>query len=160
MKSEGKGGSSHKNKHHHSGRKDDIGRYDKKKHGDSYSDGKNEKNIHERPRWTAPKPPSTPIPVPSCPWCNKPIKDITSAISDKNTGLPVHFECVLARINEMEKLQPNERVCYIGGGRFGVVHNSNPNAPKNFTIRRIYEWENKDEKEEWRSSLKEHFSIT
>ena len=45
----------------------------------------------DRPKWVPPKISTEPLPVPDCPWCGKPIKDISFAISDKNTDAPVHF---------------------------------------------------------------------
>jgi len=164
MKGSGKGGNNRKNRQRFSGRKDEAQKHDRKKYSENlHTDGKLEKNrigLHERPRWTAPKPPATPIPIPDCPWCKKPIKDIAAAFSDKSTGVPVHFDCVIARISEIETLETNDKVCYIGGGRFGVVHYSSPQDARSFCIKSIYEWENKEDRKDWRSSISEHFSIT
>jgi len=128
-----------------------------------FSDGKFEKNrqsAHERPQWTAPEMPANPITTPDCPWCGKQIKDITTAITDKESGRPVHFDCVLARITEMENLETNDSVCYIGGGRFGVIHYNNPPDTRDFSIKKIFEWEAKDNNSEWRRPISEYFSIT
>ena len=75
----------------------------------------------ERPKWVPPKFNTEPLPVSDCPWCGKPIRDISSAISDKESGSPVHFDCVLSRISFGEKLEKGETITYIGGGRFGIV---------------------------------------
>jgi len=164
MSGSGKGGNNRKNRRGFSGRRDDSQRNDRKKQTDNlFSDGKFEKSkisLHERPRWTAPVLPDNPITTPDCPWCGKQIKDIAMAITDKDTGLPVHFDCVLARIGEMETLEANDSVCYIGGGRFGIVHYNNPPDTKNFTIKKIFEWENKDNNGEWRRPISEYFSLT
>jgi len=168
MSGSGKGGNNRKNRQRFSGRRDDSQKYVKKhtpvSSGESYfSDGKFEKNkmsIHERPQWTAPEQPANPITTPDCPWCGKQITDIATAISDKDSGRPVHFDCVLARITEMETLDANESVCYIGGGRFGVVHYNNPPDMRDFTIKKIYEWEAKDSNKDWRRPISEYFSVT
>ena len=174
MKNSGKGGNNRKNrqglqgKSRFSGRKDETSQKYIKKHtansGEGlFSDGKFEKSrqsLHERPQWTAPQPPANPITTPDCPWCGKQIKDITTAISDKETGLPVHFDCVLARITGMENLETNDSVCYIGGGRFGVIHYNNPPDTRDFTIKKIFEWESSDDEKEWRKPISEYFSIT
>jgi len=126
-------------------------------------EGKFEKSklsMHDRPQWTAPELPANPITTPDCPWCGNQIKDITTAITDKETGRPVHFDCVLARISSMENLETNDSVCYIGGGRFGVIHYNNPPDMRDFTIKKIYEWEAKDNTNEWRRPISEYFSIT
>jgi hypothetical protein len=105
-----------------------------------------------------------PLPVPDCPWCGKPIRDFASAIADRDTGLPVHFDCVAARIAREEKLEKGDTVAYIGGGRFGVVHASGISGKggegKFFTIKKIIEWENKDNRAEWRSTISDHYSVT
>ena len=75
----------------------------------------------ERPKWTPPKMKTDPLPVSSCHWCGKPIRDMSSAIADKDSGAPVHFDCVISRITFGEKLEKDEAVTYIGGGRFGVI---------------------------------------
>jgi hypothetical protein len=164
MSDNGKGGNNNKKRQRFLGRKDEAQKQERKKPvNNMLTDGKFEKSrqsIYERPHWTEPKLPTDPIPIPTCPWCSKPIKDITTALTDKNTGLPVHFDCVLAKINEMENLEKNDTICYIGGGRFGVIHYNNPPDIKDFTIKRTFEWENKDNHFEWCQSINKYFSVT
>jgi len=161
MSNSGKGGNNRKNRQRF-GRRDESQKHGKKHNDSFFSEGKFEKNrlsLHERPRWTAPVLPANPITTPDCPWCGKQIKDITTAISDRDTGIPVHFDCVLLRIAEMENLETGDSVCYIGGGRFGIVHNNQPGT-KGFSIKKVLEWENKDGNYEWRRPISEYFSIT
>ncbi|MCL2800403.1 MAG: hypothetical protein FWD28_01410 [Treponema sp.] len=163
MSGSGKSGNNRKNKQRFSGRRDDSQKH-AKKHGESiYQEEKFEKSrasIHDRPQWTAPEQPVNPITSPDCPWCGKEIKDITTAICDKDTGRPVHFDCVLERISGTENLETNDSICYIGGGRFGIVHYNNPPDTRDFTIKKIFEWEAKDNVNEWRRSISEYFSVT
>jgi len=163
MSGSGKGGNNRKNRQRFSGRKDESQKHGKKHNDNLFPEGKFEKtriSLQERPRWTAPVLPVNPITTPDCPWCGKQIKDITTAISDKDTGLPVHFDCVLARIAEAENLEKNDSVCYIGGGRFGIIHYNNPPDTRDFFIKKIFEWEIKDGNGEWRRPISEYFSIT
>jgi hypothetical protein len=164
MSGSGKGGNNRRNRQRFSGRKDEAQKHERKKHGDNlFAEGKFEKtrvNLYERSRWTAPKLPVDPIPGPDCPWCGKPIKDVASALSEKDTGLPVHFDCVLARIYKTESLENNDIICYIGGGRFGIVHYNNPPDTRDFRIKKVLEWENKDTRQEWRSFISDHYSVT
>jgi hypothetical protein len=81
-------------------------------------------------------------------------------VADKHSGAPVHFECVLGRLGEGEILEKGDAVSYIGGGRFGVVHFANPQDQKSFTIKKIFEWENKDNRAEWRSLVSDRYSET
>jgi hypothetical protein len=113
-----------------------------------------------RPKWAPPVKPAEPIPVPDCPYCGKPIRDLASALTDRKTGEAIHFDCALERLAENETLGRGDAVTYIGAGRFGVVHFANPNDPRIFTIKRIFEWEDRENRADWRKSLADHYSIT
>jgi len=114
----------------------------------------------ERPKWTPPKPPPFTMPQATCAWCENPIKDMTSAICEPDTGKPVHFECVINRITERESLDSGDTVSYIGGGRFGIVHYNNPPDTRDFKIRKIFEWEQKEGRSDWRVAISDHYSLT
>jgi hypothetical protein len=103
---------------------------------------------------------TSPLPTPECPLCGRPINDIASAIQDKNSECPAHFDCVLAEITKKETLEWGDAVAYIGGGRFAVVHYPSLTDTKTFHIKKIVEWENKDEKTPWRQNLADRFSTT
>ena len=117
-------------------------------------------SYYERPKWIPPKISTEPLPSPDCPFCGKPIRDIASALEDKVTNKAVHFDCAINRIVEAEILEKGDVVAYIGGGRFGVVHFNNPGEIKRFSIKRIYEWENKDSRAGWRNIVSDHYTIT
>jgi hypothetical protein len=60
---------------------------------------------------------------------------MSTAIADKDTGVPVHFDCVTSRIAFGEKLDKGESVAYIGGGRFGIVSFSgSASIPRSFPV--------------------------
>lgn len=88
-----------------------------------------------------------------CPMCGQPLTDVASALSDKKTGTPVHFECALKEVETAETLGENEKVAYIGQGRFGVLYFENPRDQRKFTIKKIIEWEDRENKSEWREEL-------
>ena len=69
-----------------------------------------------------------------CPKCGQPITDIASAIADKSTGAPVHFDCVLNQVKQSEPTGENEKVAYIGQGRFAVLQYENIRDQRHFTI--------------------------
>jgi hypothetical protein len=131
-----------------------------KQAADSGRLAKTQGGFYERPRWTPPALSTDPLPAPDCPYCGKPISDISAAMTDKNTGEPVHFDCVINRIAGGEMLEPGDTVSYIGGGRFGVVHFNDSRDPQNFRIKKILEWENKENRAEWRRSISDHYSVT
>jgi len=70
----------------------------------------------------------------------------------------VHFDCVLQFLQNTENLDPNEKITYIGQGRFGVVHFENPHDLRKFTIIRIIEWEERDKKYPWRAEIASLYS--
>lgn len=93
-----------------------------------------------------------------CAVCGELISDIFSAISDKLTGKPVHFECVIKKIEGEENLQENEKIAYIGQGRFGVLSYENIRDQKNFKIKKIIEVEDRENKADWRTEISESYS--
>jgi hypothetical protein len=158
----GRGGNNRKHRHRFSGRKEEPQKPPKKQTENILPEPKFEKKqeASHRLRWTAPVLPASPITTPNCPWCGKQIKDIATAISDKVSGNPVHFDCVLSRIVEMEQLETNDSVCYLGGGRFGIIHYNNPPDMRDFTVKKILEWEIKEKNYEWRRPISEYYSLT
>ena len=141
--------------------------------------------FYDRPKWIPPKLKIDAFQASDCPWCGRPIRDISSAIADKDTGVPVHFDCVISRITFGERLEKGESVTYIGAGRFGIICFENPETQakpesfqnagrqdvnrkpmgthsngRDFIIKKIIEWENKDKRAEWRSAICDHYSVT
>ena len=94
-----------------------------------------------------------------CARCGKPIKDLSAALADKTDGNPVHFDCVLNFLKQHETLQANEAVTYIGQGRFAVIKYASMVTMKEFTIVRIIEWEDKNQRAEWRGKIADRFSL-
>lgn len=88
-----------------------------------------------------------------CPLCNQPITDLASAMADKASGKPIHFECAMEKVKSQETLAENEKISYIGQGRFAVLFFENPRDQRHFTIKKIIEWEDRDQKSEWRDEL-------
>ncbi len=95
---------------------------------------------------------------PLCAHCGEPIIDMASALPERSSGLPIHFDCALEELSKEEKVGQNEHLGYIGQGRFAVIYLPNPHDTKNFTIRKIIEWEQKDSKASWRDEMAELYS--
>ena len=93
-----------------------------------------------------------------CAKCGNPVLEISSCMSDKATGKPIHFECAIGEVEKNEKLLPNEKIAYIGQGRFGILSYENPRDQRHFTIKKIIEWEEREKKSEWREELSELYS--
>ena len=97
--------------------------------------------------------------VVNCEICGQPITDMANAITNRGSGKPVHFDCVISKLSESESLSQNEKIAYIGQGRFGVLHFDNPHDQKHFTIKKIIEWEAREaERGEWRNEMAGLFS--
>lgn len=88
-----------------------------------------------------------------CPICGESITDISSCLADKKSGEPAHFDCVMNEVSKGETLSENEKIAYIGQGRFGILYYENPRDQRHFTIKKIIEWEERDSKPAWRDEI-------
>lgn len=100
------------------------------------------------------------LPRPVCPRCGSLIEDLASALNDKESGAPMHFDCVLARLAEAENIGEGEKVVYLGGGRFGVVQFETPGDQRKFRIRKTLQWEEKEKRADWRRQVADLYSST
>ena len=91
--------------------------------------------------------------IPLCECCGKQIIDVADAITSRETGNPVHFDCVLNKISEGEHLASNEKIVYIGQGKFAVLYFENIHDFRKFTIKKTIEWESQETRSEWRIEM-------
>ncbi len=75
--------------------------------------------IHPEALAAIPKPPKRELSI--CPLCRKSVREIQSAIAYGEDERPAHLECVLNELKSRESLNPDERLSYIGAGRFAVI---------------------------------------
>jgi hypothetical protein len=165
MGGSGKGGNNHRKPFKRRDKGGDIWqnnqqRQGKKGGGTPYHVEKKRGVMFDRPKWIPVKLSADPLPSPDCSICGKPIRDITLAVTDRITGAPAHFDCIVSRISENERMEKGDAVTYIGGGRFGIVHFANPQDNRNFRVKKIIEWEDKGNRAEWRQTVADHFSLT
>ncbi len=90
---------------------------------------------------------------PICPLCQKPVQDLYSAITHRDSGTPAHFECVLESIRAANELAPSEKLCYLGGGSFGILQYRSAQGPLRFFIRKRIQYEAGESVPEWRRGL-------
>ena len=88
-----------------------------------------------------------------CSKCGQPITEMASAIADKTSGEPIHFDCALNEVKQSEPVGENEKVAYIGQGRFAVLSYENIRDQRHFTIKKIIEWESREQESKWRGEL-------
>lgn len=92
--------------------------------------------------------------VPVCEVCGEPISDLSSAVSSRQTGNPVHFDCVIKKLYEQEKPGPNDKITYIGNGKFAVLHFDNVHDMRHFSIVKEIQWEPKEDgRGAWRDTM-------
>jgi hypothetical protein len=60
---------------------------------------------------------------PVCPICNLPIRNVFTAIRQKESKTLCHFECVLTELNKefTPKLAKGKQIYYVGAGQFALV---------------------------------------
>jgi hypothetical protein len=93
------------------------------------------------------------IKLPVCSFCGKTIRNLTTAIADKEDNTPVHFDCILKKLTEDESLGTNEKICYLGGGSFGIVRRKPDSDSKHFFIRKRIQFEVQENVLEWRKDI-------
>jgi hypothetical protein len=125
---------------------------------DGRNQGESRNRDERREKRQEPLPPLPKLPTPTCVKCGEPIQDITSALGDKDTGAPVHFDCVVKFLEGAENLGLNEKIVYVGQGRFAVMFFENPVDTRKFKIVRTIEWERRDDRAEWRNDISGSFS--
>lgn len=96
-------------------------------------------------------------PAAECPICHNPIYDLSSALSDTESGEPIHFDCALRRVGEHEALAPGEKIVYIGSGVFAVIEFKDKSETA-FVVKRRIPFEEEGKKQEWRKVLSSRVS--
>jgi hypothetical protein len=81
------------------------------------------------------------------------VRELPSALTHRPTGQPAHFECILKELRDAQELSPQERLCYLGGGAFGILEFRQAGGATKFTIRKRIQYEEKDGPQEWKKGL-------
>lgn len=89
--------------------------------------------------------------IDNCPYCDKPVKYLNTAITVAGLDNPVHFDCIINKITEDEELSADEKVSYLGKGTFGIIR-STKDSP-GFFVRKRIQIEPEIEKADWRKEM-------
>ncbi len=81
------------------------------------------------------------------------MRDIQSAIAFPPSDQPAHFECVIRRIGEDEKISESERVVYLGNGSFGIIEDRTASGESKYVIRKRIQFEEPEKAVGWRKEL-------
>ncbi len=95
---------------------------------------------------------AAPQSFPDCPVCGKPVRELSMALCHRVSKTPVHFDCVLKELRDANEVLPQEKICYLGGGTFGILQFRTLGTNK-FTIRKKIPYEEKDAPQEWKKPL-------
>ena len=88
-----------------------------------------------------------------CSCCGKEIGDYWSAVCSKEEDGLLHFECAMSIVRKNETIEADEKLSYIGNGRFAVIKFADPKNPKRFSIRKIINWESEGQHPKWREDI-------
>ncbi len=101
----------------------------------------------------APPRPAVPLVVPDCPVCGKPVRELASALTHRVSRQPAHFDCVVRELRESNEIAPQEKLCYLGDGCFGILEFKAPGGPSRFVIKRRIQYEEKEAPQDWKKPL-------
>ncbi len=107
----------------------------------------------DRERAEKQRAPAAPVFAPECPICRKPVRELAAALTHRLTGAPAHFECIMKELRDANELSPQEKLCYLGGGTFGILQFKPSGGVNRFTIRKRIPYEEKDAPQEWKKGL-------
>jgi hypothetical protein len=97
--------------------------------------------------------PAVPIVLPDCPVCGKPVRELVSALTHRVARQPAHFDCVVRELRESNEVAPQEKICYLGGGSFGILEFRPSGGSPRFVIRKRIQYEEKETPQEWKKPL-------
>ena len=100
-----------------------------------------------------PERPEIPIVFPDCPICGKSVSELASALTHRASRQPAHFDCIMRELRDSNEMAPQEKLCYLGGGSFGILELRPPGAPGRFVIRKRIQYEEKETPQEWKKQL-------
>jgi len=59
----------------------------------------------------------------------------------------------MRELHDANEVAPQERICYLGGGTFGILEFRPPGGPTKFVIRKRIQYEEKELPQEWKKTL-------
>jgi hypothetical protein len=99
------------------------------------------------------QPPLPPRSFPACPVCAEAVRDLAAALTHRPTGRPAHFDCILKELRDQNPLGPQEKLCYLGSGVFGVLTWRQEGNPASFVIKRRIPYEDPRTTQDWKREL-------
>jgi len=97
--------------------------------------------------------PEVPLVFPDCPVCGKPVRELASALTHRVSRVPAHFDCVVRELRDSNEMNPQEKLCYLGGGTFGILEFRPSGGPSRFVIKKRIPYEEKEAPQDWKKPL-------
>jgi len=97
--------------------------------------------------------PVLPVVLPDCPICGKQVRELASALTHRVARQPAHFDCVMRELRDSNEVAPQEKICYLGAGTFGILEFRPPGGPTRFVIRKRIQYEEKETPQDWKKIL-------
>lgn len=97
--------------------------------------------------------PQAVLPSPDCPICGKPVHELASALTHRVSRQPAHFDCIVGELRDSTDIAPQEKLCYLGAGSFGILEFRPPGGPSKFVIKKRIQYEEKELPQEWKKLL-------
>jgi len=97
--------------------------------------------------------PVAPVDLPDCPVCGKQVRELASALTHRVARQPAHFDCVMRELRDANEITQQEKICYLGGGTFGILEFRPPGGPSRFVIRKRIQYEEKETPQDWKKIL-------
>lgn len=113
---------------------------------------RNQRRRHRPASEGSPRP-QAPQSFPECPVCHKPVRELAMALCYRVTGTPAHFDCILKELKDAHELAPQEKLCYLGAGTFGILQFKSQGGGNKFTIKMKIPYEDKTSPQEWKKPL-------
>ena len=64
-----------------------------------------------------------------------------------------HFDCVVRELRESNEVAPQEKICYLGGGSFGILEFRASSGSPRFVIKKRIQYEEKETPQDWKKPL-------
>jgi hypothetical protein len=97
--------------------------------------------------------PEPPLVFPDCPVCGKPVRDLASALTHRLARTPAHFDCIMRELRDSNECTAQERICYLGGGAFGILEFRSGSGQSRFVIKKRIQYEEKELPQDWKKPL-------
>ena len=81
------------------------------------------------------------------------MRELASALTHRISRQPAHFDCIVRELRDSTEIAPQEKLCYLGAGTFGILEFRPPGGPSKFVIKKRIQYEEKELPQEWKKPL-------